>query len=267
MVRRITLDPAGAAKHRPLVIVHPLPGSSALLDTQMKRLAARSGREILAMDLPGHGESIADPSFPQTIAGLSKVLLEALSALGISHASLLGVETGAAVAIEAYLNERDRFDGLILDAPASLPADQRSSLTNQWLARLGPLEPCDDGSHLLRLWHMRRDMALWWPWFDRRRECTRIDPLAIDPQAMTLEFREMVKQPRHAGSALHAALDYPMVERLRALGTQVKVLARRDSPWAPCLGTAASASGGAALMIEADSTAHDNALLDLLGHG
>ena len=226
--------------------------------------ATRRVREAISLELPGHGESVLDIPELQTVSAHAGVLLSALETLGIDHATLVGCQSGAPVAVEAFARHRDRFKGLILDAPTCLPIATRASVADEWMNRLGSLEPCMDGSHLLRLWHMRRDMAFWWPWFDRRRECARQAPLAIDPHTLTLEIREMVKQPAHAGAALRAALEYPMVERLRELRGTVHLLGRCDDPWAPCLSEAASATGSKAQIVNADPGDHVSAMLELL---
>ena len=267
LLRRVAGGSSSATSLAPVVMVHPLPGSSALLEPMMLALAQRSGREVLALDLPGHGESVLDRPVLQTVSALAGVLLSALETLGIDHATLVGCQSGAPVAVEAFARHRDRFKGLILDAPTCLPIATRASVADEWMNRLGSLEPCMDGSHLLRLWHMRRDMAFWWPWFDRRRECARQAPLAIDPHTLTLEIREMVKQPAHAGAALRAALEYPMVERLHELRGKVHLLGRCDDPWAPCLSEAASAAGTEALIVSANPGDHVGALLEMLPRG
>ena len=70
--------------------------------------------------------------------------------------------------------------------------------------------PTWNGEHLLRAWHMRRDMALWWPWYDRGVKNIRHAEPRIDPAALTIELREVMKQPASFTPAWRAATNYPM---------------------------------------------------------
>ena len=241
LVRRVGDAGAGA----PFVLIPPLPGSSALLDGAMRALAECSGREVIAFDLPGHGESPARDDVPQTIAALAGAALQTLDAIGADRVHLCGHQGGAAVAVELATRAPRRIASLTLDAPVCLEPTGREALVERWLAEAGELAPCRDGGHLVRAWHMRRDMSLWWPWFEQRREHARHGPVAIDPAALTLELRESMKQPRSTGPALRAVLAYPMAERLAALPMVPRLLARADDPWAPCLPHAAAARPGA----------------------
>jgi pimeloyl-ACP methyl ester carboxylesterase len=234
------------AAQAPIVLIHPLPGSSALLEPLMAALASNTGREVTAFDLPGSGESIGPASQGMSVQALARAAIEILDRLGIGRYDLSGHQGGACVAVEMACLAPDRFDRLVLDAPVCLPSDQRHIIAARWLEQLGRTTPSEDGFHLLRIWHMRRDMSLWWPWFDRAREHTRQGPIAINPDQLTLEIREMIKQIDNLNPALAAVLSYPMAERLEALDRPVALCGRASDPWAPCLSTSADALGVAA---------------------
>lgn len=253
LVRRLaTTTRPEAAAQAPIVLIHPLPGSSALLEPLMAALSSTTGRELISFDLPGSGESLMGLADGMSVQALARTALEILDRLGISQCDLSGHQGGASVAVEMASLAPDRFGKLVLDAPACLPSDQRHILAARWLEKLGPTTPSEDGLHLLRIWHMRRDMSLWWPWFERAREHGRPGPLAIDPDQLTLEIREMIKQIDNLNPALAAVLNYPMAERLEALDRPVALCARSSDPWATCLPTAAAAQGAAETAVQSD---------------
>jgi pimeloyl-ACP methyl ester carboxylesterase len=201
----------------PVVIVHHAPGSSALYDPLVCALG--KAHPAMAFDLPGHGESDALPGTPQSIEGWAGVLFRLLDALGIGAVHLYGHNGGAAVALEAALLAKDRVRSLMLDAPVSLDDAEQGELAARWLHGVEPVEPAWNGEHLLRVWHMRRDMELWWPWYERTRAAARSAEPRIDPARLTLEVREMMKQPASFAPAWRAVLGYPFSRRL-ALATQ-----------------------------------------------
>lgn len=244
LVRRYdAIDATGERDQGPIVLMHPVPGSSALLEPLMAALHESSGRTVLAFDLPGHGESIARSAPEQSVAALARSALQILDHLGIGRCDLTGHQGGACVAIEMAHLDPQRFVRIVLDAPVCLPRATRDEIVEQWLARLGPTQPSEAGHHLLSIWHMRRDQSLWWPWYDRRREHARLGGLSINPAQMTLEVREMIKQIDHFQPALQAVLGYPMVERLQMLNRPIALCSRESDPWSPCLATASDALG------------------------
>ena len=196
----------------PVVVVHHAPGSSALYDP----LVCALGKEhpAMAFDLPGHGESDALPGTPQSIEAWAGVLLRLLDALGIGAVHLYGHNGGAAVALEAALLAKNRVRSLILDAPVALGEAEQGELAARWLHGVEPVEPAWNGEHLLRVWHMRRDMELWWPWYERTRAAARNVEPRIDPARLTLEVREMMKQPASFAPSWRAVLGYPFSRRI-----------------------------------------------------
>lgn len=190
---------------------------------------------MIALDLPGQGESDPLPDGDQSPSAHAGALAGALTSLGIDRFDCFGHNGGAAVAIELALRMHGRVRELVLDAPIALTTAERVSIAPRWLDGVLPTTACWDGGHLVRAWHMRRDAALWWPWFDRRRECIRASPASIDPQALTLELREAFKQPASFAPAWRAVIDYPLIERMRALARPPRLIATTGDLFAPCI--------------------------------
>lgn len=217
---------SGEARQRnaPLVVIHHAPGSSALYDELMLKIGRR--RPCIALDLPGQGESDSAPGNPQNPEFWGRAALRALDALGLARVHLYGHGSGAAAAVEAALQGEGRVLSCALDAPIACgdPA---------FAARYAPdLAPSWEGAHLLRAWHFLRDQELWWPWFERSRAAIRANPPRIDPAALMLRVREILKQPASCAPALRAALTYPTPERLARLRAPVALIcAPEDTFW------------------------------------
>ena len=156
----------------PLVVIHHLPGSSALYDALICEIG--KSHPVLAIDLPGHGESDPPLDGLDNVAAWSTALIRVLERMELSSFHLYGHNGGASVAVEVAALWPERVASLILDAPICL-AETEDRLIADWLCDVEPVTPTWDGSHLLRVWHMRRDMELWWPWFERKRQNAR-DP-------------------------------------------------------------------------------------------
>ena len=155
----------------PLVILHQLPGSSALYESLICRLG--NSVPVIAFDMPGHGESEELLTNVQTIDSWSNTLLSVLTTLNVNSCHLYGHNGGGAVAAQFAIDHPDRVAGLIFDAPVYLNKNKCQDWVDQWLDGLETVAPSWDGSHLLRIWHMRRDMCLWWPWFEKSHQHKR----------------------------------------------------------------------------------------------
>jgi pimeloyl-ACP methyl ester carboxylesterase len=81
---------------------------SGLLD----RLA--QGHRVIAVDRPGFGYTGRPRSRSWTAKDQAKLVLQALTTLGVAKATFVGHSWGTLVALEAALHEPDRVDGLVL---------------------------------------------------------------------------------------------------------------------------------------------------------
>ena len=211
---------AGAATDvPPVVVLHDVPGSSALLDPLI--IAVGQHRRTLAFDLPGQGESMTHGATPD-VATWAKSVLEAMGRLGVSSAHLYAHGTGGVVGVEIAARAPHRVASLILGAPPTLPPDLRARLAPDYAPSAAPEW---DGSHLLRVWHHLRDQELWWPWTDRTRAAVRQGEPDIDPEHLNLRARECLKQAPHYRPAWQSVLSYPLQEKLAALSVPVVTLA------------------------------------------
>ena len=99
-----------------MLCLHGLGGTKASF---LPTVAALSDAyRVVALDLPGFGESDKPIGAPYNATWLARVAVEALDALGVERAHLVGNSMGGRVAIEAGLTQGDRVDGLALLSPA-----------------------------------------------------------------------------------------------------------------------------------------------------
>jgi pimeloyl-ACP methyl ester carboxylesterase len=92
-----------------LILIHGAGGSYLYWPPEIRHLA---GRDILAIDLPGHGESKRGPK--DSIEAYGQALLEFMDRLEIDQAGLCGHSMGSAIAQRMSLDFPDRVYGLIL---------------------------------------------------------------------------------------------------------------------------------------------------------
>ena len=99
-----------------IVCVHGLGGTKASFLPTVNALA--DDYRIVAIDLPGFGESDKPIGAPYDAPWFARSVFAAMDALGIERAHVAGNSMGGRVAIEAGLTDRDRTGGLVLLSPA-----------------------------------------------------------------------------------------------------------------------------------------------------
>jgi pyruvate dehydrogenase E2 component (dihydrolipoamide acetyltransferase) len=102
----------------PVVFLHGFGGD--LNNWALVQPAVAAAAATIALDLPGHGASAKDVGAGD-LAALSGAVLEALDALSVSKAHLVGHSLGGAVALAATLAQPERIATLTLVCPAALP--------------------------------------------------------------------------------------------------------------------------------------------------
>jgi len=112
---RISVLSAGVGPETVLCL-HGLGGTKASF---LPTVAALSSRyRVVAMDLPGFGESDKPIGAAYDAEWFARTAFDTLDALGVREAHLVGNSMGGRVAIEAGLMNRDRVRGLVLLSPA-----------------------------------------------------------------------------------------------------------------------------------------------------
>jgi pimeloyl-ACP methyl ester carboxylesterase len=111
---RLSILSAGAG--HPVICAHGLGGTKASFLPTVAALADR--HRVIAVDLPGFGESDKPIAAPYDAPHFARSLFELMDALDLETAHLVGNSMGGRVVIEAGLTDPIRVDGLVLLSPA-----------------------------------------------------------------------------------------------------------------------------------------------------
>jgi pimeloyl-ACP methyl ester carboxylesterase len=142
----ITAPVAGRA---PLILLHPSPYSGAYYHALMAVMAP--SRQLIALDAPGFGAS-APPSGPVGIEDYAAALARAARELKIATpVDVLGVHTGAMIAVEMAAQQPDLVRRLVL---AGLPFQEPGARRAAFGLMAKPATLAEDGSHLLTYWNI-----------------------------------------------------------------------------------------------------------------
>lgn len=201
---------AGAG--RPLALLHNPPGSLRMYGPALPGLAA-SGRPVLALDLPGHGESSEQwESGLASVEAYADVIAQAFEALGLDAPAAAGHALGGQIALE--LKRRGRGPAALMGAP-HWTAEERDEL----LARYAPsIAPAWDGGHLLRVWRMMTWQALFYPWFRRDRAHAFARELRLDPTIIHRRTVDVLKAGDRYQGAYAACHAWPTAAKAAEAG-------------------------------------------------
>lgn len=207
-VRRNTDAPG-----RVVLVQHDAASSSDQVDPVTRSFIGL--RPVLAIDLPGHGES--DNTIGTTDVTVERyvdVVRQALDALEIATCDFYGMWGGGLVGLELALSD-PRVQRLVMSDVLWDPPEIREALRAQLKAHYTPaIEPVWYGGHLLHAWHLLRDQGLFWPWFRRTRQgILKAEPY-VDPAMVHLRLINLFKAPLMWRLAYQAHFSYPLEERL-----------------------------------------------------
>jgi len=137
------------AARAPLVLIHPSPYSGAYYHALMAVMAP--GRQLVALDTPGFGAS-APPPGPVTLQDYAGALSQACERLDFGGAvDLLGVHTGAMIAVEMAVQQPDMIRRLVL---ASLPFQEPEARAAAFAPMAKAPTLGEDGAHLMVYWNI-----------------------------------------------------------------------------------------------------------------
>ena len=122
---RILVEDGGRADREPIILVHGVGGWAENWRPVMAGLAS-TGRQVIAIDLPGFGQSEA-PSrvryFGPEEAFYPRFVLAAMDVLGIERAHIAGNSMGGAIAYMTAVTAPARTRSIVLVAPGGLGRD------------------------------------------------------------------------------------------------------------------------------------------------
>ena len=165
--RRVHFRTGGAG---PVVLLlHQSPQSSAAMMPLAEKLVSRYC--VVAPDSPGFGLSDPLPTEVPTIEDIADALDEFTGAIQLPPAAVMGVHTGAEIALEFGLRYPEKVSLLMLDGLALFTEAESEDILEHYLP---PFNPGWDGSHLTWLWARLREQVIFFPWY-RKDPAARMD--------------------------------------------------------------------------------------------
>ncbi len=197
---------------RPVLLLHSPAASAALMEPIAGSWVGK--RPVLALDLPGNGESdalLGDAEL--SMESYARVVHEALDAAGIDEVDVAGRYMGGNVGLEMSRQRAGRVRELAFLGVPLFSATERDEL----LARYCPsIAPRPDGTHLLSAWYMMRDQALWFPYYRTDRGGILGGDPNLDPQFIHRRVVEVMKMGDRYRHAYAAEFSYPLADRLES---------------------------------------------------
>lgn len=194
----------------PIVVLPTGGGSSAQFAPVISGLAR--GRQVIGIDYLGNGlsDKTADSG---TIQDLASEIVNVMDALEIPQADLWGSHTGACVGLEIAVTRPDRVRRLVMEGPVVISQEFQDDLLCHYFP---DFTPDTFGLHLHHIWHWRRDMFMFWPWY--RNEPSAARQLGV-PTADDIHLYAVgiLESGTTYSRAYRAAFGYPTLERLPLL--------------------------------------------------
>ena len=137
-----------------VVLLHESPLSSLAYRAALPEFAGSA--RAFAFDTPGYGES--DPPPAQTeIPEYATTLLEAAEALGLERFAVVGVHTGASLALQMALQAGpQRVTHIVMSGVPVMTPEERAHYLATWAP---PVEPNEAGDHFR--WAWERYLRIW----------------------------------------------------------------------------------------------------------
>ena len=139
--KKASLSILRAGAGEPMICIHGLGGTKASFLPTVAALA--DGYRVVAVDLPGFGESDKPIAAPYDAPYFARSILDLMDALGIESAHLIGNSMGGRIAIETGLLAPERVERIVLLSPALAWLRERPLrwLLQLPLPRLGLIQP------------------------------------------------------------------------------------------------------------------------------
>jgi pimeloyl-ACP methyl ester carboxylesterase len=205
-------------------ILLALHGAGECSAQALHSLQSRHAGPIIAIDLPGHGESAGEVGDP---AQAAQAVAAALSELGVERYRVWGRGLGAAVAVELAHQRPENISGVTLEELRLLDDAEKSEYLSRYAT---PIVPAWDGTHLITLWNEIRDREFFVPWYRRTHDAIRRVEPDVDAERLTQKlFAALLCKDWPA--AHRAWLDWPL-SRLDGLRCPVTFAATTGDGWA-----------------------------------
>ena len=203
---------SGDVSRRPVLLVHGAGGSSATVAALFDELAAQ--RAVIAVDLPGHGESTPPPAGMDYLAACAASLSAVIDAFGLDVIDAWGEREGAAVLAEFATRSASRLRALALSEVPDWSADDAADLAEHFAPRI---EPVWYGGHLLEYWHVARNRYLFSPWYRQTEAAAVAGEPHVGADELHVRALALMQSAAVLPAAAAALYSYPLDGALKKL--------------------------------------------------
>lgn len=212
---------------RPILLLHDAGASSGSLDALALDLARHDGgRQIISIDLPGHGETGALHLPDYSAETIATLLASVIAALGISDFDVLAVGASGMIAVALERSNAASIDTLVLIDPWLFSGSERDNIAGTYAP---DLTPGQYGQPFFTAWTFARDSELFWPW----NACNSANALQREPEILPEQTQARAVDALKAGRAfsrlVQALLTYEFADALAAVETPVLIFARQGN--------------------------------------
>lgn len=204
----------------PLLLLHAAGRSSRQFGDLPEALA--SHRDVVVVDLPGHGRSDASGDF-DAVEMFADAIGRACADLGLEKPVAAGIHLGGQIATALVVR------GAASAAATFGVSDWSKSEAELVLAHTPSLIPEWDGSHLLRAFRIARYKRLFHPWFMRNAQNMLGRPGDLDPTSIHDETVDLVRAGPAWRKALQAEMNFDW-EAMRDHASKITVFAIDNDP-------------------------------------
>lgn len=223
--KKLQLHYRTAGKGLPIVLFHPSPRSSKMMET-LGLLLSKQYRVILP-DLFGYGNSDALPITISTIYDYMPYLRKAFKQLKINQLAIYGSATGAQLGIAYALTYPEDVSCLFVDNAAHFTDAQRDNILTHYFPDVTPQY---DGLHLEKLWAHVVDSTKYFPWFDKSKP---LDLPDAPPSVLHDIFRDYMIAGAQYDAAYRAAFAHERGEHVQSLTVKTVIFQWLQSPLLP----------------------------------
>ena len=156
----------------PIVLVHGIGSSADTWGDIPERLSAK-GNRVVALDLPGHGESSKDRG-DYSLGSLACTLRDLIDHLGIERMHLVGHSLGGGVSMQFSYQFPGRVESMVLESSGGLGVEAFTGLRAAALP----------GSELVIKWGINRRTLSSVRWIGDQLGRVGITPHALSPRAL-----------------------------------------------------------------------------------
>lgn len=204
----------------PLVVMHPSPNSSASMTGAIN--AFSDAFTCLALDTPGYGISDDVVDDPDMLWGYADALAKFLDGLGIDRTFVYGAATGAQIGIQFARKYPARVHAFLLDGNGDFTGDL--DIAPGYFQDITPVR---DGSHLIRIWDMCRQLGVFFPW-QSMRGVDRVNADVGGPEAIQRAVNDYLRAGPGYKKAYYEAMRVEKWEHTRQVTVPV-FMARNES--------------------------------------